>query len=422
MSRFTIPRRPFIALCGVSALILIITLLLLNLESITKFWPAYTLRGPRPSSSTASNGIFVPPWNRPPKEHVPEHTPLFIGFTRNWLLLKQVVVSYITAGWPASDIYVVDDSGTMLSNINNLLTPNNPFYLDHDYLTRVLGVHVLTTPTLLTFAQLQNYFLFTSVSNGWPHFFWSHMDGVALTNETYEPFSSLYMRAVDALRETQTDPDWGMRFFAYDHLTLANVEVYTAIGGFDTFIPYYATDCDFNFRLRQSGHTIEDVVAGRIFDVGDNLADLSLLLRENTAEASATCEPEDIEAAAHTIKPSDGSPANGEPYGRGDCRYHALNRMLEALDHEKQTHKGGRNYWQTSSNGGIGEPFWQLPEGFERGLQMHMDHGRKVFNKKWAHEGCDLKKAGRTCENQETCSAWKIDEKKDHGGGGDSNR
>lgn len=47
----------------------------------------------------------VPSWNRPPARHVPESTPLFIGFTRNWRLLQQVVVSYITAGWPPEDVH-----------------------------------------------------------------------------------------------------------------------------------------------------------------------------------------------------------------------------------------------------------------------------------------------------------------------------
>lgn len=46
----------------------------------------------------------IPSWNRPPAKHVRENTPLFIGFTRNWRLLQQVVVSYITAGWPPEDV------------------------------------------------------------------------------------------------------------------------------------------------------------------------------------------------------------------------------------------------------------------------------------------------------------------------------
>src|SRR5271168_121020 len=31
----------------------------------------------------------IPIWNRPPSTHVPEKTPLFIGFTWNWCLLQQ---------------------------------------------------------------------------------------------------------------------------------------------------------------------------------------------------------------------------------------------------------------------------------------------------------------------------------------------
>lgn len=48
----------------------------------------------------------VPLWNRPPKIHVTQSTPLLIGFTRNWPLLQQTITSYITAGWPPSDIFV----------------------------------------------------------------------------------------------------------------------------------------------------------------------------------------------------------------------------------------------------------------------------------------------------------------------------
>lgn len=44
-------------------------------------------------------------------------TPLLIGFTRNWYLLEQSVVSYITAGWPAAEITVIDNSGVMDSNV-----------------------------------------------------------------------------------------------------------------------------------------------------------------------------------------------------------------------------------------------------------------------------------------------------------------
>jgi hypothetical protein len=39
----------------------------------------------------------IPSYNVPPTQHVPEKTPLLIGFTRNWPLLQQTIVGYITA-------------------------------------------------------------------------------------------------------------------------------------------------------------------------------------------------------------------------------------------------------------------------------------------------------------------------------------
>jgi hypothetical protein len=115
----------------------------------------------------------IPSWNTPPSKHAEENTPLFIGFTRNWRLLQQVVVSYITAGWPASDIYVVENTGVMDSNAKGSLSLQNPFFLNYSRLG-MLGVNVVRTPTLLTFAQLQNFYLHTSIERKWPIYFWSH--------------------------------------------------------------------------------------------------------------------------------------------------------------------------------------------------------------------------------------------------------
>ena len=69
-------------------------------------------------------------------------TPLMIGFTRNWPQLLQCVVSYIAAGWPPEDIYVVENTGTMDANRDGLLTLQNPFYLNHTQLG-MLGVSVI---------------------------------------------------------------------------------------------------------------------------------------------------------------------------------------------------------------------------------------------------------------------------------------
>jgi hypothetical protein len=104
----------------------------------------------------------IPPWNEPPSPHVPEKTPLFIGFTRNWRLLQQTVVSYITAGWPPEDIYIIENTGTMKSNELGLLSIQNPFFLNHTRL-HLFGVNIVITPTLLSFSQLQNFYIWMAI-------------------------------------------------------------------------------------------------------------------------------------------------------------------------------------------------------------------------------------------------------------------
>lgn len=197
----------------------------------------------------------VPEINRPPRPHVPEDTPLLIGFTRNWPQLLQCVSSYITAGWPPEDIYVVENTGVMYSNRDNLLSLQNPFYLNHTQLA-MLGVNVIVTPTLFTFAQLQNFYAWTALERNWTDFFWSHQDVVAFSFEKeFRPHAdgskdvanySLYSRAVAIMRYLHQPgiPKWAHHFFAYDHLTLVHRDAILDVGGWDTHIPFYATDCD----------------------------------------------------------------------------------------------------------------------------------------------------------------------------------
>jgi hypothetical protein len=72
---------------------------------------------------------------------------------------------------------------------------------------------------------------------------------------------------------------WALRFFSYDHLTLVNPAAYEDVGGWDTLIPYYMTDCDMHARLAMRGWGIEDAKAGIITDVASALEDLSALYR-----------------------------------------------------------------------------------------------------------------------------------------------
>lgn len=187
----------------------------------------------------------IPSWNKPPSIHVPERTPLFIGFTRNWPLLQQVVVGYITAGWPPSDIYVVENTGTYDANAKGRLTLQNPFFLDHYRLKTIFEVNIITTPAYMSFAQLQNLYFSEALKNDWPYYFWSHMDVLPTSPEDKAPYKSLYMRCVDAIRES-IDPQhwvkeghkpgrWALRYFSYDWLTLMNTAAMEEMGGWDRY-------------------------------------------------------------------------------------------------------------------------------------------------------------------------------------------
>lgn len=338
------------------------------------------------TAKTPSDLPRIPTWNAPPEPHVPEKTPLFIGFTRNWRLLQQVVVSYITAGWPPEDIYVVENTGTMYSNRDGLLSLQNPFYIDYQRLTKTLGVNVVTTPTLFTFAQLQNFYVFTALNKQWDHYFWAHMDTVVVSDEgpDVSPYKSLYMRAVSVLRET-LNPSYGplaTRWFAYDRLALVRTQAFVDVGGWDTMIPFYMTDCDMHERLWMRNFTIEDASAGLVYDVGSSLDDLQQLYLRDSASPSSTPD---------------------EPPTRDSPAYHSLLSTLDEMQRNKNEDKNGRNTWQAQQRGGQGEPFYRDAEGFNKGIEMTMELGRRVFEEKWGRGRCDIRDAGMV-----EGDAWRV--------------
>ena len=353
-----------------------------------------------PLAASANLSTDLPPipiWNIPPDPHVEEPTPLFIGFTRNWRLLQQTVVSYITAGWPPGDIYVVENTGTMHSIRDNLLTLQHPFYLNYHRLTAVFGINVISTPTLLTFAQLQNFYTYTAMEKGWEHYFWGHMDVVAVSDEEYaeDPYASLYSRAVDALRKTM-QPDYGSLatlWFAYDKLALVSTKAFLEVGGWDTTIPFYMTDCDMHERLFMREYKIEDAVAGKIWDVSTSLDDLATLYRRGMKSSKAKRDD-----ARRPVEAKAASAAE-----RNSPLYQDLLRTLDDMQHYKNSNSDGRNTWQARQRGGQGEPFYRDPEGFEQAIQMTMELGRRVFEQKWGRARCDLRDAGMVEED-----AWKV--------------
>ncbi|XXG97393.1 hypothetical protein Hte_003694 [Hypoxylon texense] len=376
---------------------------------------------------------FPPPVlenNVPPNPRVEESTPLLIGFTTNWPLLLQCVSSYIAAGWPPEDIYVVENTGTFLANRQQELEMQNPFFLNHTALG-ILGVKVLSTPTLLSFSQLQNFYLNLALDRDWQYFWWSHMDVIVMSDEDvkkndrdhdwdHDPYATLYERSVGLLRYLKGPdmPPWATHFFSYDHLALVNRDAYLEVGGWDTQIPYGAADCDMYLRLHWAGFWQPQSEAGLVFDVATVLDDIAALFRVPGAHAAFRGDPvyaESGEGSSATERAHKEAELKREqdmwPWvdKEGETFAHLVEvagRMQEvkwAAGADEAARR--RNAWVGGrQTGGRDDPFYRDPEGFAAGVDILTDAGRRVFADKWGHRGCDLLAVG-----VEGKDAWRLE-------------
>ncbi|KAF6811547.1 hypothetical protein CSOJ01_05680 [Colletotrichum sojae] len=401
-------------------------------------WTPPPVKDPFPLLMT-SDPPPIPSWNKPKEPNVyhqynlPVAPPLLIAFTRSWPMLLQTVVGYVTAGWPADQIFVVENTGVQDANAIGRLTLQHPLYLNHTQLY-MLGVNIIRTPVLLNFAQLQNFFLSTSKDREWPYFFWTHMDSFVMSFEDGKEgfttpvgtpgYQTIYELAVKELNNTlETDNKWAARFFAYDHLALVNPKAYDAIGGWDTFIGYYMTDCDMHWRLEDAGWTIKDSKAGIVEDVASVLDDLRMLYRErdvpdgfgftdpNPPPPEAPKKPTkksnkrqaDIDESVAHAAPS--SAANGTPPPVDPLV--SFQKLLR-ISKDMYQHKHGareRNTWQLGQRGGDpSEPYHYDALGFQTGIDVITEAGREVFRRKWGHRNCDFGAAGL-----KPSDAWKVE-------------
>lgn len=362
-------------------------------------WVPPPVKDPFPSLATEAPPP-IPKWNIPKKDVHKKYgldykPPLFIGFTRNWPMVLQAVVSYITAGWPADQIYVVENTGVQRANVEGKLTLQNPYYFNHEGMKR-LGVNVVRAPVLMNFAQLQNFYTHLAHENDWPYYFWSHMDVLVLSYEdgnehtppaTDPEYKTVYELCLKELNHTiHTDDRWAARFFSYDHLTLVNREAYDEVGGWDTFIPYYITDCDMHTRLHMHKWSIKDTRAGIITDVGAALENLLTLYRDPNLPVRfvdsnpAPPPPKEKTRREQKVGKRDESP---------DLAYfHKLQATANDMFHYK--HSRDRNTWQTGQRGGQGEPFYYHSRGIAEGIEVMTEAGREVYRRKWGHENCNL--------------------------------
>jgi hypothetical protein len=196
-------------------------------------------------------------------------------------------------------------------------------------------------------------------------------------------------------------------------------------------IPFYMTDCDMHARLSMAKFDIKEVEAGIIFDVAASLDDLIVLYRKADTNITASfTDPNTLgkrmidaeeEAAAtssevvtRAVEPlqqrswfdsywkeekkwQDDKISNEEGFRH-------LVHTLDAMVHSKAESKAGRNTWQGRQIGGKGEPFYRDSAGFEKAIQMTIEHGRAVFSEKWGHRDCDIREKGLVADD-----AWRVE-------------
>ncbi|KAM7213713.1 hypothetical protein V8F06_010912 [Rhypophila decipiens] len=448
----------------------------------TPSWLPPPIKDPFPllSNSFDAKPPSIPSYNIPRPNLHKEYNltaapPLFIGFTRQWPMLLQCVVSYITAGWPPSQIYVVENTGVHFYNKAGKLSLQNPFYLNHTTLNR-LGVQVITTPVLLTFSQLQNLFLDIAYQRGYEYYMYSHQDVVVFSfedgaddlergegdrpPELYDDdpddkdrmlnppsakdqgYKTLYENCLAELRYVLDRGErWAFRWFQYDYLTLVNREAVDAVGGWDVMIPYYTSDCDMNSRLAMDGWTVRHRRAGWINDASSVMQDLSVFYRDpkvgrpmfvdpnplspeeeerRTEEKKNKEEEETSKEAEEEQKSNEGETPGQATERRKAARrdgkekempsdpleyFRILNKVGVEMGIYKYRDAGVRNTWHKSQRGGQGEPFYYDPEGFDAGFNEQIAAGRRIFEEKWGHRGCNL--FGDTALNLE--DQWRVE-------------
>ncbi|KAI1401781.1 hypothetical protein F4819DRAFT_456711 [Hypoxylon fuscum] len=378
--------------------------------------------------------------------------PLFIGFTRQWPMLLQCVVSYLTAGWPPESIFVVENTGTQGANADGKLGLQNPFYLNHATL-RKLGVNIIQTPVLLTFSQMQNFFLYTAHARSWPYYFYSHQDVLVFSFEDgpdtmkrpgdrvwhfYDKqdetdimrppaagqagYRTIYENCLRELNQTlEREERWAFRWFQYDHLTLVNRAALDAVGGWDSLMPYYGSDCDMNARLEMDGWTMRHRRIGIINDVSTVMEDLAALYRDPNVTPKfidphpipKVEEPPKAEEKKPSKEVQDQSPKKAGKNNKEDKatqkreekgQGHDSIGIAKAVEYFRELVNVGndmgaykyrdennaRNSWQNSQQGGVGEPYYYNAEGFSTSFWILAEAGREIFRQKWGHQDCDL--------------------------------
>ncbi|KXJ96829.1 hypothetical protein Micbo1qcDRAFT_155493 [Microdochium bolleyi] len=188
-------------------------------------------------------------------------------------------------------------------------------------------------------------------------------------------------------------PPWATHFFAYDLFALINRDAYLDVGGWDTHIPFQASDCDMYLRLHWAGYWQPQSEAGLVYEVDSILTDIGALYQ--IPGAHATFEEDPVFAQLKTLKDDEEVESaklqqelDMKPWvaKHGESWHH----VVEVVERMAEAKANNTRYQLTKQTGGRGEPFHQDPDGFDAGIDALTMAGKNVFADKWGHRGCDL--------------------------------
>lgn len=108
-------------------------------------------------------------------------------------------------------------------------------------------VFVLVPSVPLTFSQTQNWMLKLATEQATPFYAWMHSDAEAVEDSVD--------KIIELARQIQGEQQkWGAIFSNYDSLAVYNTAAFNAVGGWDTGLSWYLSDCDTYRRLRLAGY------------------------------------------------------------------------------------------------------------------------------------------------------------------------
>ena len=82
--------------------------------------------------------------------------------------------------------------------------------------------------------------------------------------------------------------------------------------------------------------------------------------------------------------------------------YHHPLDVLDQMQNAKNS--GDRNTWQARQSSSQGDPFYRDSAGFEKGIQMTIEHGRAMYREKWGDRDCDIYHVGYRADD-----AWRVE-------------